>query len=39
MLETLAEQPVRFDQDGVRRGHGGLSPKGLMIERRRAPRR
>src|SRR3954468_7966952 len=39
MLETLAEQPVRFDQEGVGRGHGGLSPKGLMIERRRAPRR
>src|SRR3954451_7399442 len=39
MLETLAEQPVRFDQEGLGRGHGGLSPKGLMIERRCAPRR
>ena len=29
MLETLTEQPVRFDQDGAGRGgHGGLSPKG-----------
>src|SRR3954454_15154828 len=38
MLETLAEQPVRFDQDGAGRGgHGGLSPKALVIERRRDP--
>jgi len=39
MLQALAEQSVRFDQDGLGRGHGGFSPKALVIERARAPRR
>ena len=39
MLQTLAEQPVGFDQDGMGRGHGRLPPKTLMIEQPRDPRR
>jgi hypothetical protein len=37
MLQTLTEQPVGFDQEGPGRGHGGVSPKALMIERPRDP--
>ena len=37
MLQSFAEQPVGFDQDGAGRGHGGLPPKALMIERPRDP--
>ena len=37
MLQSFAEKAVGFDQDGAGRGHGGLPPKALMIERPRDP--
>jgi hypothetical protein len=35
VLQALAEQPVRFDQEGM--GYSGFSSKAVVIERLRDP--